>query len=83
MNSVDPSRMKYLGAKVNAFDYTVWKDKQDDIMKSALNAKFTQLDDLRKALLDTGTKTIAEANAKDSYWAIGLPVTSPQVGCRW
>ena len=79
MNSVDPSRMKYLGAKVNAFDYTVWKDKEDDIMKSVLNAKFTQHDDLRKALLDTGTKTIAEANAKDSYWAIGLPVTSPHV----
>ena len=79
MNSVDTSRMKYLGAKVNAFDYTVWKDKQDDIMKSVLNAKFTQHDDLRKALLDTGTKTIAEANAKDSYWAIGLPVTSPHV----
>ena len=69
----------FMGAKVNAFDYTVWKGKQDDIMKSVLNAKFTQHDDLRKSLLDTGTKTIAETNATDSYWANGLPVTSPHV----
>ena len=38
--------------------------KQDGIMKRVLSAKFTQDDDINKVLLDTGTRTIGEANAK-------------------
>ena len=79
MCAVDPGRMKYLGSKVNAFNFTVWKDNQDGIMKRVLSAKFTHDDDIKKVLLDTGTRTIGEANAKDSYWAIGLPLTSQHV----
>ena len=62
MSAVDPGRMKYLGSKVNAFNFTVWKDKQDGIMKRVISAKFTHDDDIKKVLLDTGTRTIGEAN---------------------
>jgi len=79
LDASDPARMRYLGKHVRGFDYNVWNKKQDDIMKRVLFAKFSQHDDLSKLLLDTGTKTLAEANSRDSYWAIGLPITSPNV----
>ena len=79
LEASDPARIRYLGKQVRGFDYNVWKNNQDDIMRRVLFAKFSQHDDLSKLLLDTGTKTLAEANSKDSYWAIGLPITSPNV----
>ena len=79
LDTEDPSRIRFLGKHVRGFDFTVWKQKQDGIMKRTLHAKFTQHVDLIKLLVDTGTKTLAEANSKDSYWAIGLPITSPKV----
>ena len=44
-----------------------------------LLAKFTQHDHLKKHLIDTNDKTLAEANGRDSYFAIGLPLTHPDV----
>ena len=32
-----------------------------------------------KELLQTGTKKLAEANARDNYFAIGMPLTHPEV----
>ena len=42
MSAVDPCRLKYLGSKVNAFNFTVWKDRQDGIMKCVLRAKLNR-----------------------------------------
>ena len=50
-----------------------------DIMKDILISKFTQHPDLKDLLLKTGTKKLAEANARDNYFAIGLPITHPDV----
>ena len=42
-------------------------------------AKCTQHEELRKFLLSTNNKKIAEANGKDSYFGIGLALTHPDV----
>ena len=34
---------------------------------------------LKQFLMDTKDKTLAEANGRDSYFAIGLPLTHPDV----
>ena len=36
-------------------------------------------------MLSTGDKTLAEANGKDTYFAIGLPLTHPDVldAAKW
>ena len=79
LETTEPSRMRYLGKRVRGFDFTVWKNRQYPIMERVLFAKFSQNAALAQLLLDTGSKTLAEANAHDSYWAIGLPITSANV----
>lgn len=48
-----------------------WLDVKDDVMMTALRAKFTQHDDLKKLLLDTGDAVLMENSQKDYYWGIG------------
>ena len=40
-------------------------------MREALRAKFSQHQDLRKILLDTGDAEIVEHTSNDSYWGDG------------
>ena len=40
-------------------------------MRTALKAKFIQHPDLKTKLLETGTRSIGEASARDKYWSIG------------
>lgn len=48
-----------------------WLDVKDEVMMTALRAKFTQHDDLRKLLLETGDAVLMENSQKDYYWGIG------------
>lgn len=46
-----------------------WEEIKDAVMFEALLYKFTQHEDLKKQLLNTGTKHLEEANWwKDMYW---------------
>ena len=46
-----------------------WDQVKDDVMLKALRAKFTQHNDLKKLLLDTGDSRLVEYTKNDSYWA--------------
>lgn len=48
-----------------------WETAKDDIMREALRAKFTQHDELKKILLETGDAHLVEHTANDSYWGDG------------
>ncbi len=48
-----------------------WETVKDDIMREALRAKFTQNDELKKILLETGDAELVEHTANDSYWGDG------------
>ena len=48
-----------------------WEAVKDDIMREALRAKFTQNEDLKKILLETGDATLVEHTKNDSYWGDG------------
>jgi len=48
-----------------------WEQVKDDVMREAVLAKFTQHEDLRSALLDTGDAELVEHTANDAYWADG------------
>ena len=48
-----------------------WDTVRDDVMMTALMAKFTQNDYLKKILLDTGDVEIVEDSPRDSYWGWG------------
>ncbi len=48
-----------------------WEAVKDDVMLTALRAKFTQHPDLRALLLGTGDAHLIEHTANDRYWADG------------
>ena len=47
------------------------------VVYEGLIAKFSQNDELRKRLIDTGDSTLAECAVKDKIWGIGLSMTDP------
>jgi len=48
-----------------------WETAKDGIMRDALRAKFTQNEDLKKILLETGDAILVEHTKNDSYWGDG------------
>jgi ribA/ribD-fused uncharacterized protein len=48
-----------------------WEEVKDDIMREALQAKFTQNKDLKRILLETGNAELVEHTANDNYWGDG------------
>ena len=54
------------------FKDDVWTpEKKEDIMKQIVRAKFTQNLDLRKKLVDSGDKILANADSRDKFWGVG------------
>jgi ribA/ribD-fused uncharacterized protein len=48
-----------------------WEKAKDVIMHEAVLAKFTQHEDLRKLLLETGDALLVEHTENDAYWGDG------------
>jgi ribA/ribD-fused uncharacterized protein len=71
LNTPSAKSVKALGKKVNDFVKEDWEKTKDGVMRTALKAKFIQHPDLKTKLLETGTRSIGEASARDKYWAIG------------
>lgn len=55
-----------------------WEQMKKDIMLNIIRAKFAQNQEMKKQLLDTGNRKLGEAG-KDTFFAIGLPLTSKTV----
>ena len=79
MFNADPVVQKNLGHEVRGLDHASWDKDKYSILKEILISKFTQHEQLKQFLMDTKDKTLAEANGRDSYFAIGLPLTHPDV----
>lgn len=54
---------------------TDWEDVKDEIMRKAVIAKFSQNEDIKEILLQTGNKKIIEATTDDYYWGCGTDGT--------
>ena len=48
-----------------------WESVKEDVMREALRAKFAQHPQLRKLLLETGSRELVEHTKNDSYWGDG------------
>ena len=85
MFNPDPSTQKFLGQKIQGLDEKKWNAEKRGYMKDILVAKFNQSDDLKHTLLDTGNKQLGEANGRDKFFGIGLPLTHKDVLCpkKW
>lgn len=50
----------------------MWKKNADRVVEDANYFKFSQNEDLREVLLDTGERMLVEASPDDKIWGIGF-----------
>ncbi|WP_230374220.1 NADAR family protein [Pontivivens ytuae] len=72
----DPGRQKALGRKVRGFDEETWSAERVRIVAEVSLAKYEQNRGLRRKLLQTGERPLAEASPIDFIWGIGLDATN-------
>ena len=71
LQETDPSKQQKLGRTIKNFDPEIWDRNKLGIVWYANYLKFSQHEDLRKRLLATGNKILAEASPYDLIWGIG------------
>jgi ribA/ribD-fused uncharacterized protein len=80
-----PKAAKAIGQKIANFKPEVWDKRKDELMEKGVRTKFVQHPTLRKQLLETGDKTIGEANPRDTYWGIGtsMNLEKAKIPSKW
>lgn len=78
LQAKSPNEAKKMGRAVVGFKEELWEAVREDIMLRGLRLKVEQHPDLRKELLLTKGKTLAEASPKDMLWGIGLSAKDPR-----
>ncbi len=73
----NPRDHKRLGKKVAGFEEDRWVAERTRIVFRGNVAKFSQNEDLRTLLLDTGDRRMVEASPLDKIWGIGLAADNP------
>lgn len=79
MNSHDPAVQKSWGRRVKNFDQDEWEKIARKVVFDANYAKFTQHDNLKQQLLNSGDKVIVEASPTDCIWGVGLRATDSKI----
>ena len=70
MDTRDPVTIKHTGDKLP--NSAEWSEISSTVMETGVEAKFSQNQDLRNLLIETGTKDLQECNKFDSFWGTGL-----------
>lgn len=77
MKTDDVAEIKWLGRAVNGYDDHVWNGIRQIVVYEGLMAKFSQNQELKEQLMDTGGAILAECAVRDRIWGIGLSMTDP------
>lgn len=72
LSTKNSRKQKELGRKIKNYDDEVWGKIRYEAVVKGNYAKFTQNENLKNQLLDTGNKIIVEASPYDTIWGIGL-----------
>lgn len=72
LESSQPAEAKKLGRTVKGYEDAVWKKQRFDIVVSANQAKFSQNEELKAFLINTGDRVLVEASPHDRIWGIGM-----------
>lgn len=78
LRSSSPADIKKLGRQVHNFDSKKWDSVKFEIVVTGCYNKFSQNDDLKKALIATGESVLVEASPYDRIWGIGLGPSDPR-----
>lgn len=68
----NPKDQKNLGRGVRGFDDDYWDEVKSAVVLAGSIAKFGQNADLKRKLLATGNRELAEAAKMDRVWGIGF-----------
>lgn len=74
-----PADQKKLGRKIKNFDKTSWDKVNLQIVYKGNYAKYTQNEELKQLLINTGDRLIVEASPEDVIWGIGLHENDPNI----
>jgi len=76
---------KKLGRQVKGFDESRWLQARWGIVVQGNLAKFSQHNELRDFLIQTGDRVLVEASPFDRIWGIGMAATTEGVEnpARW
>lgn len=72
MATADPKKQKALGRTIKNYDDKIWDENKLSIVYLGNYYKFTQHEDLKALLLNTGNTLLVEASPFDKIWGIGL-----------
>lgn len=72
MESKDPRQQKSIGREVKNFNTETWSQYSFSFVVAANVAKFSQNEEFKKVLLESGDRIIVEASPQDKIWGIGL-----------
>ena len=73
----DVAEIKALGRQVAGYDDNTWNGIRQIVIYEGLLAKFSQNEELKQQLMETGDATLAECAVRDRIWGIGLSMTDP------
>ncbi|WP_206604208.1 NADAR family protein [Aquimarina sediminis] len=84
LSTKDPKKQKQIGRSVKMTEEILetWEVFKAYVVYDANKAKFTQNEDLKKALIATKGTTLVEAAPNDKTWGIGLAEDDPRVQNR-
>lgn len=77
LESNNPSEQKKYGRMVRNYNDEQWTKVRYNFVVQGNYAKFSQNQDLKKILLDTGNKILVEASPYDKIWGIGMDEKNP------
>jgi ribA/ribD-fused uncharacterized protein len=79
MATHDPAEQKAIGRKVDGFVEAVWVERREAILLHALYAKFTQHEDLKLEMINTGDLEFVEASGSDGVYGVKLWESNPRI----
>ena len=75
LETTDVAKIKTLGRSVKNYDDNIWNGVRQITIYEGLLAKFSQNEELKNKLKETGDAILAECAVKDCIWGIGLSMT--------
>ena len=82
LKTANPRKIKELGRQVRRFNEDTWYVYRWRFVYQGNKYKFTQNEELKKALFSTQGTTLVEASPYDKIWGIGLSKDNPKAQLR-
>lgn len=67
-----PTEAQRLGREVKNYRPDLWREVVDDVAEEGNWLKFSQIEECKAVLLETGDKILVEASPVDRNWGIGF-----------